>query len=105
MAPFVPPPRPCVKAGDATLQAREGDLSDVRLLGDDYMIYGVYHYWVHQNPGDHLDGRITEDGKWQARWGKIFYLRTQRYDVPYRKVRRILFGIISVELYGVCDRK
>ena len=61
-----PPPRPCVEARDADIQACEGDLPDVRLLGADYMLYGVYHDWVHQNPGDHLDVGIEEDSKWQA---------------------------------------
>ena len=36
-----PPPRPYTEDGDAALQAREGDLPDVRLLGADYMIYRV----------------------------------------------------------------
>ena len=39
-----PPPRPRVEAGYAALQAREGDLLDICLLGTDYMIYGVYQY-------------------------------------------------------------
>ena len=63
MAPAVPPPRPRIQAGDAALQAQEGDLPDVRLLGSYYMIYGVYQDWVHQNPGDHLDGGIAEDSE------------------------------------------
>ena len=41
VASAAPPPRPHVEAGNASLQAREGDLSDVRLLGADYMIYGI----------------------------------------------------------------
>ena len=67
-----PPPCPRVKSGDAALQARVGYLSDVRLLGADYMLYGVYQDWVHQDPGEHLDGGISEDSKWQARWKKSF---------------------------------
>ena len=58
-----PPPFPHVKSIDAALQARAGDLTDVRLLGSNYMLYGVYQDWVHQNPVEHLDGRITEDSK------------------------------------------
>ena len=56
VAPAAPLPRPCVDFGDATLQAQEGDLLDVRLLGTNYLLYGVYQDWVHQNPGDHLNG-------------------------------------------------
>ena len=61
------PLRQHVEAGDAALQVQEGDPPDVRLLGSDYMIYGVYQDWMHQNPGDHLDGGIAEYSKWQAR--------------------------------------
>ena len=35
LASSASPPRPRVKAGNAALQAREGDLQDVCLLGDD----------------------------------------------------------------------
>ena len=62
----MPPPRPRLKASDTALQVREGDLQDVRILGADYMLYGVYQDWVHQNIGDHLYGGIVEDSKWQA---------------------------------------
>ena len=75
LAPSAPLPRPRVKAGNAALQAQEGDLPDVRLPGTDYILYGVYQYWVHQNPRDHLDGGIAEDSKWQARWKKLFVCR------------------------------
>ena len=62
-----PPPCPGVKARYASLQARVGDLPDVCLLVADYMLCGVSQYWVHQNLGEHLDGLIVEDSKWQAR--------------------------------------
>ena len=42
VASSAPPPRQHVEAGDDALQAREGDLLDVRLIGADYMLYGVY---------------------------------------------------------------
>ena len=47
---------PRVKAGDAALQAHAGDFPDVHLLGADYMLYGIYQDWVHQNTGEQLDG-------------------------------------------------
>ena len=62
-----PPPHPHVEAGDATLQAQEGDLPDVQLIGDNYMLYGVYQDLVQHNPVDHLDGVIAEDSKWRVR--------------------------------------
>ena len=54
-----PPPCPRVESIDAALQERTGDLPNVCLLGADYMIYGFYHDWMHQNPGEHFDGRIA----------------------------------------------
>ena len=75
VASAAPPPRQRVEVANAALQAREGDLLDVRLIGTNYMLYGVYQDWVHQNPGDHLDGGIAEDSKWQAWWRKMFVCR------------------------------
>ena len=69
------------------------------------MLYGVYQNWVHQNPGYHLDGGITEDSKWQERWEKLIYMPTQRYDAPSGKFGKIFVGILSVELDGVRARK
>ena len=60
MTSAVPPPRPRVEAGNTSLQVQEGDLPDLRLLGTDYMLYGVYQDWVHKNPGDHLDRGTAE---------------------------------------------
>ena len=65
-APSVTPPLPQIEAGDAALQAQEGYLPDVRLIGTNYMLYGVYRDWVHQNTGDHLYGGNAQDSKWQA---------------------------------------
>ena len=67
VSPATPLPCPHIKADDVALQAREGDLSDIRLLSADYMIYGFHQDCVHQNPGEHLDGGIAEDSQWQAR--------------------------------------
>ena len=51
-----------------------------------------------QNPVKHLDVGIAEDGKCQYRWEKLVGMLTQCYDVQSSKVRRIFFGILSVEL-------
>ena len=100
-----PPPCPRVEAGDAAFQARERNLPDVRLLGADYMLYGVYQDWVHQNSGDHLDGGIVEYSMCQARWKKLVCMPTQLYDATYGKVGKRFVVILSVELDGVCARK
>ena len=43
-------PFPRVEAVDAALKSRERYLPDVRLLSANYILYGVYQDWVHQNP-------------------------------------------------------
>ena len=60
---------------------------------------------MHQNPVYHLDGGIKEDRKWQARWEKLVWLETQRYDTPYGQVGEKLISIIAVELGGILDQK
>ena len=67
--------RPHVEDGDAALQDRNGDLPYVRLLGADYMLYSVYQDWVHQNTGDHLDGGIMEEIKWQSQRKNLYVCR------------------------------
>ena len=69
------------------------------------MLFRVYQYWVYQNTGEYLYGRIAGDDKWQARWEKLLCMPTQRYNVPSGKFERRFVGILSVELDGVCARK
>ena len=76
VASVAPPPCPHVEVGNAVLQSREGDLPDVCLLGANYMLYGVYQDWGHQNLGEHLDGGIAESSKWHARWKKLVCMPT-----------------------------
>ena len=70
-----------VEAGDVALQVRTEDLLDVCLLVNDENIFWVYQDWFHQNTGEHLDGRIAEDGKWQASWKKLVCMPTQQYNI------------------------
>ena len=60
---------------------------------------------MHQTQRYHLDGGITEDIKWQARWKKLICIPTERYDVPSGKFGKICMRIMSVELDEVCARK
>eukprot|EP00978_Attheya_sp_CCMP212_P000831 scaffold1738_cov46-Attheya_sp.AAC.3 len=48
----------------------------------DRKLMGVYGDYMHQNDGMHLDGRITDDKIWQARWQKLVALPTKRYNAP-----------------------
>ena len=81
---------PRVESGDAALQAREGGLPGVRLLGADYMLYVVYQDGVHQNPGDHLDGGIAEYSKWQAWWKNLYICRPNATTHLLQKLGRDL---------------
>ena len=68
-----PLPRLCVQDSDATRLSRMEDLPEVRLKGADYEFYGVYQHWLHQDPGNNLDGGIKEDVKWKSRWEKLSF--------------------------------
>ena len=105
VAPTAPPSCPRVKASNATLQSQEGYFPDVWLLGANYMLYGVYQNWVHQNPGDHLNEGIAEDSKWQVCGKKFVCMTIQRYYAPSGKVSERSLRIQSVELDGVRARK
>ena len=58
VAPDKPPPHTPIEARNTDVLACAGYLLEVRLQGSEDIIFGVYQYWVHQNPGDHIDGRI-----------------------------------------------
>ena len=62
-----PLPRLCIEDGNSTRLVSLSELPKVRLKGANISFYGVFQDWVHQNPGNHFDGGIKEDGKWQAR--------------------------------------
>ena len=64
----LPPTRAHTNEGTAALQVDEGDLQEFCLSAPHVTLFGVYHVWVHQNPGTHLDGGIKEDIKWQKMW-------------------------------------
>ena len=53
---------------DASCLENVGDLPGKNLTNADDNILRVYQYWVHQDPGTHLDSGIEEDSKWQDMW-------------------------------------
>ena len=65
------------------------------------MLYGVYQYWVHQNPGNHLGGGIKEGRKWQDKWRKLVYFPIQIYDAMSGRVGKSFVSILAVELDGI----
>ena len=38
---------------------------------EDLRLWEVYGYWVHGNPGTHLDGGVANDSAWQAWWSDL----------------------------------
>ena len=69
------------------------------------MLFGVYHYWVHQNTGNYLNFRIIEDGKWQTRRNKLVFFPTKGYVALYGKVKNKCVTTLSVELDHIHARK
>ena len=72
-APDSPPQRLHRDARNAAHLASKSNFPGDLFTAADSKLFLVYHYWVHQNPGTHLDVRIEEDGKWQHRRNKIFF--------------------------------
>ena len=63
---------------DAIGATSEGDGESSDVPGyvptpEDLHLWEVYSDWVHGNPGTHLDGGITEDGKWQGWWRDLAF--------------------------------
>jgi hypothetical protein len=49
----------------------------------DLLLDRVYGDHVHQNPGTHLDGGITNDVMWQDYWSSCLVVcPSQTYDAP-----------------------
>ena len=102
VSPVDPLPFPCVESWYAKFLVRTGDLPNVLLLGVKDMLFGVYQYYLHQNPVNYLHGRIAEDGKWQARWKKCMYVNPSLW----RTVRKFWENICRNLLSGArwCTR-
>ena len=46
----------------------------------------VYGDHIHDNPGEHLDGGIEDDGFWQDSYRRLVALPNSQYNVPKRAV-------------------
>ena len=101
VAPDENPPPPRIEAVNNTRISSASDLTEVRFKGANNMIYWIYQYWVHQNPGNHLDGVIKEYGKWQASWEKLICLTTQCYNTLYGQGGISFAAILAVELDSI----
>ena len=72
---------------------------------EDLRLREVYGDWVHGNLGTHLDGGITEDGRWQKWWRDLAVMPPRRYDAPSGKVGRRFVNVLVREMRGVLDRQ
>ena len=66
----------------------EGDDPGYTPTLEDLCLQEVYGYWVHANPGTHLDGGIGDNVEGQVWWCDLAVMPSRRYDAPSRKVGR-----------------
>ena len=71
---------------------------------EDLHIQEVYGYWVHANPGTHVDRGICDNSAWQAWWRDLSVMPSRRYDAPSGRVGQRFVGTLGVDLKGVRDR-
>ena len=74
--------------GKAGGEGESVDEPGYTLTSEHLCLWEVYGDWVHGNPGTHIDGGITDDGKWQGSWRDLASMTSQRYEAPCGKVGR-----------------
>jgi hypothetical protein len=81
---------------------QEGDLPGATLSDADRMLHAVYGDYVHQNPGQHLNGGIDDDQKWQDYWQwLIVYPSLMYYDAPSGVVGRCFVEKLAKLINGI----
>ena len=86
-------------------EGAEGDEPEYTPTLEDLRLWEVYRYWVHANPGTHLDVRIGDNTACQVGWSDLAVMPSRRYNAPIGKVGRRFVETIWVELRGVRDRQ
>ena len=86
-------------------EGERGDVPGYIPTPEDLRLREVYVYWVHGNPGTHLDGGIAKDGKWQGWWRELAVTPERRYKAPSGKVGRRFVNVLVREMRGVLDRQ
>jgi hypothetical protein len=82
-----------------------GDLPGAIISDADLQLYGVYGDYVHQNPGQHLDGGIADDKLWQNYWRRLIVYHSLTYDAPNGAVGRRFVDMLAVLVEGIVSRK
>lgn len=90
---------------DGVEERRAGDLPGAVLSDADRLFDEVYGDHVHQNPGTHLHGGISDDAVWQAYWRRLIPLQPQQYNLPTGAVGRRFIETLTDLLIGVKRRK
>ena len=83
---------------------KEGDELGYNPTLENLRLQEVYGYWVHANPGTHLDGNISDYTAWQTWWRDLAVIPLRRYDAPIGRVGRRFVGTLGDELRGLWDR-
>ena len=100
-----PPLLPHVNAAAAACLERTHNLPGVHIMSSNDTLSSVYQDFFYQNPSNHLDGGINEDGKWQDRWEKDVYFPNQCYEVPSGWVGKTFVSTLIAELDVIQHRK
>jgi hypothetical protein len=84
-----------------------GDLPDAIISEADFLFLldTVYGDHVHQNPGAHLDGGVSDDTLWQNNWRGLVIYTSQQYNVPTGAVGRLFIEKMAELLEGVQNRR
>jgi hypothetical protein len=70
-----------------------------------FTCYEVFGDYVHQNPGQSLDGGIADDKLWQDYWRRLTVSHSLTYDAPSGVVGRRSIDMLAVILEGIISRK
>ena len=65
------------------------------------MMDKVYGDHVHQNDGTQLDGRISDDAKWQNYWRQLVVFPTHAYEVPSKSTGRRFISMVAELMRGI----
>jgi hypothetical protein len=88
-----------------TVETEDGDLPGVISSEADLELDKVYGDHVHQNAGEHLDGGIIDDAKWQNFHRRLIVYHSLQYNAPSGAVGRRFIDKLSEILEGVVSRK
>ena len=61
----------------------------------------VYRDYIHQNPGTHLMGGITNDSIWQEHWQWLVSFHLHAHDVPSSAIGKQFVEKVAKELKGI----